>query len=87
MNDIFLLKESKIQEFGQRHKRLNIKSREEENEKYKKRLKNQKSFIDSKAMDKEYKEEHIKTFMRLKKCGIMKKLFCHPLKTLMIIRL
>ena len=33
MNDIFLLKESKIQEFGQRHKKLDKESRDKENEK------------------------------------------------------
>ena len=80
MNDIFLLKESKIQEFGQRHKRLNIKSREEENEKYKKRLKNQKAFIDPKAMDKEFKEEHTKTLMKLKKIGDNENIVLPPIK-------
>ena len=69
INDIFLLKESKIQEFRQQHKNLFIKRREEENENYKKRIKNQKAFINPKAMDKDFKEEHIKTLMKLRKIG------------------
>ena len=66
-NEIFLTKESKIQEFRQQHKNLYIKRREEENENYKKRIKNQKAFIDPKVMDKNYQEEHTKTLMKLRK--------------------
>ena len=67
MNEIFLSKESKIQEFRQQHKNLYIKRREKENENYKKRIKNQKAFINPKAMDKDFQEEHTKTLMKLKK--------------------
>ena len=67
INEIFLSKESKIQEFRQQHKNLFIKKRDEENENYKKRIKNQKAFINPKAMDKDYQEEHTKTLMKLKK--------------------
>ena len=51
INEIILSKESKIQEFRQQHKNLFIKKRDEENENYKKRIKNQKAFINPKAMD------------------------------------
>ena len=67
INEIFLSKETKIQEFRQQHKNLFIKKRDEENENYKKRIKNQKAFINPKAMDKDYQEEHTKTLMKLKK--------------------
>ena len=67
LNDIFLLKESKIQEFKQQYKNLDIKTREKENEDYKRRIKNQKAFIDTKVMDKDYNEEHIKILNKLKK--------------------
>lgn len=80
MNDIFLTKESKIQEFAQRHKNLDIKIIEKENENYKKRIKNQKAFIDPKAMDKDYKEEHTKTLMKLKKIGDNDNIVLPPIK-------
>ena len=64
-----LSKETKIQEFRQQHKNLYIKQREEENQNYKKRIKNQKAFINPKAMDKDFQEEHTKTLMQLKKIG------------------
>ena len=67
INNLFLSKELKIQEFRKQHKNLYIKRREEENENYKKRIKNQKAFIDPKAMDKDFQEEHTKTLNKLKK--------------------
>ena len=67
LNDIFLLKESKIQEFKQQYKNLDIKTREKENEDYKRRIKKQKAFFDSKVMDKDYNEEHIKMLNKLKR--------------------
>ena len=69
INDIFLSKETKIQEFRQQHKNLFIQKINEENQNYKKRIKNQKAFINPKAMDKDFKEEHTKTLMKLKKIG------------------
>ena len=80
INDIFLSKEIKIQEFRQQHKNLFIKRREEENENYKKRIKNQKAFINPKAMDKDYQEEHTKTLMKLKKIGENENVVLPPIK-------
>jgi hypothetical protein len=67
INETFLVKESKIQAFRKQHKNISLKIRDEENEKYKRRIKNQKAFINPKLMDKDYKEEHTKTLMKLKK--------------------
>ena len=69
INTFFLSKETKIQEFRQQHINLYNKQREEENQNYKKRIKNQKAFINPKAMDKDFREEHTKTLMKLKKIG------------------
>ena len=80
MNDIFLTKETKIQEFRQQHKNLFIKRREEENENYKKRIKNQKAFINPKEMDKFFNEEHTKTLMKLRKIGDNEYTVLPPLK-------
>ena len=80
INDIFLKKEIKIQEFRQQHKNLYLKKREEENENYKKRIKNQKAFIDPKAMDKDFQEEHTKTLMKLKRIGEKENIVLPPIK-------
>ena len=80
INDIFLSKESKIQEFRQQHKNLFIKRREEENQNYKKRIKNQKAFIDPRAMDRDYQEEHTKTLMKLRKVGDNENVVLPPIK-------
>ena len=80
INDIFLSKENKIQVFRQQHKNLFIKRREEENENYKKRIKNQKAFINPKEMDKFFSEEHPKTLMKLRKIGDNEYMVLPPLK-------
>ena len=80
MNDVFLIKESKIQEFGQRHKNIHMKLRQTENENYIKRIKKQKAFINPKAMDKDYKEEHLKTLMKIKKIGENDNIVLPPIK-------
>ena len=67
INETFLVKESKIQAFRKQHKNISLKIRDEENEKYKRRIKNQKAFINPKLMDKDFKEGHTKTLMKLKK--------------------
>ena len=80
INDVFLSKESKIQEFRQQHKNLYIKRREEENLNYKRRIKNQKAFIDPRAMDKDFREEHTKTLMKLRKIGDNENVVLPPIK-------
>jgi hypothetical protein len=80
INSIFLSKEIKIQEFRQQHKNLFLKRREEENENYKKRIKNQKAFIDPKAMDRDFQEEHAKTVMKLKKIQENENVVLPPIK-------
>ena len=80
INDVFLSKESKIQEFRQQHKNLYIKRREEENLNYKRRIKNQKAFIDPRAMDKDFQEEHTKTLMKLRKIGDNENVVLPPIK-------
>ncbi len=80
INNIFLSKEIKIQAFRQQHKNLFLKRREEENENYKRRIRNQKAFIDPKAMDKDFKEEHIKTMNKLKKIQEHENVVLPPIK-------
>ena len=82
INNIFLSKELKIQEFRKQHKNLYIKRREEENENYKKRIKNQKAFIDPKAMDKDFQEEHTKTLNKLRKIAENENVVLPPIKNI-----
>ena len=69
MNDYFLTKEVKMQKVRQLHKNIFNKKREEDNEYYKNRIKNQKAFMNPKAMDKNFNTEHIKAMMKLRKIG------------------
>ena len=67
MNDDFLTKETKMQKVRQIHKNIFEKKREEDNEYYKNRIKNQKAFINPKIMDKNFNTEHLKAIMKLRK--------------------
>jgi len=69
MNDSFLTKEIKMQKVRQIHKNLFNKKRNEDNDYYKQRIKNQKAFINPKMMDKHYNKEHVKAIMKLRKIG------------------
>ena len=69
MNDYFLTKETKIQKVRQLHKEIFDKQRNEDNEYYKQRIKNQKAFINPKLMDQNYNTEHVKALMKLRKIG------------------
>ena len=80
INNSFLLKELKMQQFRQQYKNLDLKKREEENQNYKKRIKNQKAFIDPKAMDKDYQEEHTKTLLKLRKIGENENVVLPPIR-------
>jgi hypothetical protein len=58
-----------MQKVRQLHKNIFDQKRNEDNQYYKKRIINQRAFINPKMMDKNYNEEHIKVLMKLKKIG------------------
>ena len=58
-----------MQKVRELHKNIFNQKRNEDNQYYKKRINNQKAFINPKMMDKNYNEEHIKVLMKLKKIG------------------
>ena len=66
INRFFLDKESRIQGFRQRYQNINKMAIQNENLNYKKRIKDQKPFISTKFMDKDYKENHVKTLQKLR---------------------
>ena len=69
INNEFFSGETKLQKVRQIHKNIFDQKRNEDNQYYKKRINNQRAFINPKMMDKNYNEEHIKVLMKLKKIG------------------
>ena len=66
INNIFLNKESKLLHFRQLYNNIFDTIRIKENEKYLKRINDQKPFISTKALNKEFKENHLRTLKKLR---------------------
>ena len=66
INNIFVKKESSISKVRQVYKNIFETERVKENEKYLKRIKEQKPFMSTKALNKEYKEYHVKSVKKLR---------------------
>ena len=81
MNDYFLTKEVKMQKVRQLHKNIFNKKREEDNEYYKNRIKNQKAFINPKVMDHYFNTEHVNVIKKLKKIKDNENMFLPQIKT------
>jgi len=67
LNLFYKLKEEKIREYRRASKTLEIKELKRENSRYHKRLKSQKSFLNLREMDQEYKLNHQRLIDRNKK--------------------
>ena len=67
LNDYFITKDKKLKEFKKLQNDVYYKKINRDNEYYKKRIRNQKAFIDPKMMDKIYDIEHSKSLMKLRK--------------------
>ena len=66
INEMFLNKEERIQHFRQQYKNIYDDLRAKENEKYKQRINDQKAFFNTKTLDKDFRENHIKTVQKLR---------------------
>ena len=66
MNSLFSNKEFNIQSSRQKYQLINKTAIENENYFYKKRIQNQKPFISTKNMDKDFKDNHTKTVLKLR---------------------
>ena len=66
MNEMFSNKEAKIQISRQKYKNIFENLRLQENEKYRQRIYEQKAFISTKNLDKDYFENHTKTVQKLR---------------------
>ena len=69
MNDNFIAKDEKLKKFRKYQSEMYNKNISKANEYFKKRLYNQKAFINSKMLDKIYNSEHIKSTNKIKKLG------------------
>ena len=67
LNDFFINRKEKIHIFKQNEKNYKNQEIDRENERMLKRMKNQKPFIDTKNMDKEFATNHQKLIKKLKK--------------------
>ena len=66
INQMFLNKEERIQHFRQQYKNIYDNLRSLENEKYKQRIYDQKAFISTKNLDKDFREIHTRTVQKLR---------------------
>lgn len=66
MNEVFINKEKKIQHFRQQYKNIYDNLRTLENEKYRQRIFEQKAFISTKTLDRDFRENHTKTVQKLR---------------------
>ena len=67
MNDGFLEKDKKLREFRTRQNNIYNKKLDRDNEYFKKRIKNQKAFINPKKMDRIYDLQHTQNFTKFRK--------------------
>ena len=67
MNDNFLMKDKKLKQFKKYQSNMYNKKIEKDNQNFKKRLYNQKAFLNSKMLDKIYSIEHSKSLLKLRK--------------------
>ena len=69
MNDTFITKDQKMKKFRKYQSDMYNRSISKANEYFKKRLYNQKAFINSKMLDKLYNSEHAKSTVKIKRLG------------------
>ena len=67
INDYYRIKEEKLREYRKQNKTLQNRQLTKENMTYKKRLRNQKSMLRIRDMDKDYKANHLKMVERSRK--------------------
>lgn len=80
INEYFLLKEGKIQDFRKQHQVIADSLRDKDNEKYRERINAQKAFINPTELDKEYEENHAKIVQKLRRLGAGDNIVLPPIK-------
>ena len=82
INDYYKMKEEKLREYRRKNKTLQNRQISLENINYKKRLRNQKSLLRVREMDKEYKEKHMKMVERARKVKDKRTIVLPPINTI-----
>ena len=82
INDYYKMKEEKLREYKRKNKTLQNRQISLENIKYKKRLRNQKSLLRIREMDKDYKENHMKMVERARKVTDKRSIVLPPINTI-----
>ena len=82
INDYYKLKEEKLREYRRQNRTMENRQISKENLLYKKRLKNQKSMLRIREMDKEYQTNHLKMVERARKVKDNRKIVLPPIYTI-----
>ena len=82
INNYYQMKEEKLREYKKQNKTLQNRQLSKDNINFKKRLRNQKSLLRIRDMDKEYKNNHLKMVERSKKIKRSKNFILPPINTI-----
>ena len=82
LNDFYKMKEEKLRDYKRQNRTLENRQLSRDNLSFKKRLRNQKSYLRIRDMDKEYKNNHLKMVERSKKIKDLRNIFLPPISTI-----
>ena len=82
LNDYYKLKEEKLRDYRKKYKTLENRQLSRENINFQKRLRNQKSMLRIRDMDKDYKTNHFKIMERSRRIKDLKSIMLPPISTI-----
>ena len=82
LNDFYKLKEEKLKDYKRQNRTLENRQLSRDNINFKKRLRNQKSMLRIREMDKEYKTNHLKMVERSRKIKDLRSIVLPPISTI-----
>jgi len=82
LNDYYKLKEEKLRDYRKKYKTLENRQLSRENINFQKRLRNQKSMLRIRDMDKDYKTNHVKIMERSRRIKDLRSIMLPPISTI-----
>ena len=82
LNDYYKMKEEKLRDYRKKYKTLENRQLSRENINFQKRLRNQKSMLRVREMDKDYKLNHLKNMERARKIKDLRSIILPPLTSI-----
>ena len=82
LNDYYKLKEEKLRDYRKKYKTLENRQLSRENINFQKRLRNQKSMLRIRDMDKDYKTNHFKIMDRSRRIKDLRSIILPPISTI-----